>query len=357
MSQWPSGGSVGLYNLAATQAKATIDVTIVSPADGATNNAASLPVTWSFAPGTQASFRVRIYDDTGLILIYDSGILPGTAVSHTVPEGALSTATDYTVRVDIETTLGKAGFNVTMPTVTMAFATGADIVGLVLTQVTSGLPHVDLDWTQIVPAGGEAFQRYNVYRRRTGDTLWTRIATIAAITTVDYSDYRVGLYGSYDYAVTYSATQGAQTLESSKVTAGSNGSISLLAKGLWIHAADDVTVYGAFPASSLNITRKQDIEYLRARGRTKPTAFISEEETHEISLELLPTTLDDVAMWDMLKTLQTRQRVQGSVLCVRWFHAAREVYFVQFDQIERQDDQNMFKHSLPLTEVHFDEAV
>ena len=214
----------------------------------------------------------------------------------------------------------------------MAFAT---LAGIVLT------------WTQIVPGGGQTFVQYNVYRDG------VRIAVITAIATVTFTDYNTGSGTSHTYAVTWTANVSGSLLESAQATVA--GSVTFT--GTFLHAVDLPSAYAEIPCTNVQLSRAQDIAYQRARGRSVPTAFINQLEAHVITMTLDHFALRDRTYWNELLVLQTRQRVNGSTLCLRWGYGSGEVYFVGLDGIARVDDPQWYTPTLPFHEVFYSEVV
>lgn len=84
-------------------------VSVTSPAANGTVTAPALAVQWTMTggSGTQATWRVRIYDAAEQV-IYDTGTQSGSASSHTLPTGILRNGRQYAVRVDVTDTLAQA---------------------------------------------------------------------------------------------------------------------------------------------------------------------------------------------------------------------------------------------------------
>lgn len=354
MSHWPTTVTYAIANLAAVVAKSTVDVTIVSPAEGATVNNSELPVTWSFGPGTQASYRVRIYDATETVVVHDTGLVAGAGASYTVPDGVLSTGTVYNVRVDVVTTLGQAGFNVTMPSVTMAFATSVDVTGLTLTAVTSNLPYINVAWTQVTPGGGETFIRYNVYRRLVGGTLWVRVATVSAVATVSFKDYLANMGVAWEYAVTWTATSGGFTLESVK----DPESVTLTLAAAYLHVLGSTTVYTLLPLASLSINPRQESAIVRARGRREPSVLVGEGRWREVSVSATIQYQADPELYQSLDEFAESQYVDGAVLVLRSGLMGDRVFCkLDGDSLQRSDTPLFYQLSFRLVETYYEEAV
>lgn len=333
----------------------TLTVTMVSPTEGATVTDAEISVEWTFAPGTQSTYRVQVWDDAvKTTRMYDSGVISTGGQSHIIPSGSLDNSTTYYLQVDIVTIDGQAGQSDLTSFIT-SFAPSVNISGVTVTPVPAGTPpHNQIDWTQVTPGAGETFIRYNVYYKKTGTSTWTRVKTIDAIGTIQYLHYEVPSLNSYDYAVTWTATDGAgNTLESIKNAVAD----SLEFNDGWLQNTDDVTEYVQMPGRApATFTPRQLVEMRRARGRLTPTAFISEYEATEISWTIKPQLHSSRDLWDDLKTLFTAQREEAAVLCFRAGHSG-DRFFAQITQLSRSDDSGTYSVSISLQQVFFDEAV
>lgn len=89
-----------------------LDVTVISPADGATITSPGFTVTWAFGGSeVQQSYRLRLYEDaSATIVLYDSDTVPTSSQSHTMPSsGILENNTTYHLRVTATDTDGVVG--------------------------------------------------------------------------------------------------------------------------------------------------------------------------------------------------------------------------------------------------------
>lgn len=359
MSYWPSGAYAGVSaQMMGLAIVSGISVTITSPTEAATVATAALPISWSFGPGTQATRRVRIYASDGTTLVHDSGVTATASQSYVTPLGLLTSGSSYKIRVDITTTTGgNAGYNHTLRSVTMSFATAGNVSGITVTPVTSGIPHNHAAWSQVTPGGGEVFQQYEVFRRKTGSTPWTRIGLVAAVATVTFDDYTVPFNVAYDYAITYNAASGGNILESALAAT----SATLTVSTVYIHVNGAApTVYAHLSAMAFNKQRAQDIAYRRARGRQLDTPFVNEREAALLSLEVIPLALTAPTVWTDLEALQTAQRPPTSaILCLRSGHFPGETFFVTIDTLSRDDSAkaNLYGTKVPMHQVYYAEAV
>lgn len=87
-----------------------------SPAGGAVIASTFATLDWTFTGSggkTQATYRVRVFDTTAgagqEVLVYDTGVILGTATEHALPLGTLVNGRSYRWQVDVTDTDGLAG--------------------------------------------------------------------------------------------------------------------------------------------------------------------------------------------------------------------------------------------------------
>lgn len=363
MTIWPTSGlTITAYNLAMSLTQAALVVTIVAPASGSSQVTAAVPVSWSFAPGTQATFRVRVYYPGTGALVYDSGVISSSANNHTIPVGSLEgDITGYTLTVDITTTNGNSGSgSVTFNT---AWATSVDITGL--TVVGEGdkcdllpnypvIPRAVLRWDQVVPGVSEVFTRYSVYRRIPSvDTTWTRIASITDITTTRYYDYTGAAYTTYEYAVTWSGTNGVNEVES--VLQSPPPQVTIEFDWTFIHNVDDPTQWVAYYALEMREPLVMDRTTQRIWGRTLPTMFIGDDQHYEVEITGLPD-VHRGQVWDDLITLIDSEREDAITLCLR-IGVGGTSRFCNVQSANKDDGQAQYVPHVTLVETYYTDAV
>jgi hypothetical protein len=108
--------------------------TLTAPALNDVESGSSLAVAWTFSggSGTQQDYRVIVYADDMTTIVYDSGVIAGTALSYLVPAGTLHNAKDYFVQVTGHDTLAQAGAT-TKVHISTVFTPPATITGLLAT--------------------------------------------------------------------------------------------------------------------------------------------------------------------------------------------------------------------------------
>lgn len=213
------------------------------------------------------------------------------------------------------------------------------------------LPYVALECDEVIPSGGATFVQYNWYR----DGI--RIATVPTIATPTYDDYLAKPGIAHSYEVSWTAQIGGDLVESTKAPA----SATLTFTGAYLHDVATPAQYAEVYSPAVSVDSRQEIAFVRARGRRAPTAQVGEGLGRVISLTTHPGIHTDPARWRALEALQLRQYddeglvPSGAVLCLRLGHMAGERYFVQIDRLQRGDGTALHAPSVNLQEVHYDE--
>jgi len=337
-----------------------LTVTLTAPAGVVTTAAPT--ASWTFAPGTQASYRFRIFSDAAaLIPVYDTGFVPGSAQSIAVPAGSLFTNRTYYARVFITTTTGESGSS-SLESFTTSFATSGDVMGVTMVAIggcdqdSAQLPGLRLRWLQVVPGGGETFLRYIIQRKRPDtETDWTTVHTIDAIGTLTWTDWSPASRTVYQYAVLWEASSTGTTLISNPQSPPPTGMVAF--DYAYIHAVSDPGVmmrYAQFEATVQQ--RIAPTKYELPWGRSAPVGYVGAGNYRTIALPLLPHPHERPRWRRELDALIARQVSDGEVFCVR-LGVARERLFAQFDQgANIRMGKGMWDGSVAMTEVSYDEA-
>lgn len=194
---WDAAGVAGAYStLAAFTTTSAGVVSITSPAaDNADIRTASVTVEWTVTGATQAQSRVKVVVTSTGATFSDTGFVASTTASATVT--GLASGTEYRIEVTVKDANGIASSTATR-LVTPSYTSPETPV---ITAVDSGDGYVLVTVTNPTPEGNEPeISRNDVYRRATGDTAWTRIATVDR--GGSYQDYTAASGQSYDYKVT-----------------------------------------------------------------------------------------------------------------------------------------------------------
>lgn len=188
-------------------------VNITAPTNGSTLTTPVPTLTWTdtLSAATQVSSRVII--SQGTAQIYDSGAIPGTALTFTVPLGVLQNAQSYTFSIYITDSNGltSAGAQ-TSVNISLTPPAAPGYVDLFTYDYESlGFVWISWDNANIDPA----FYYWNVYRRAQGDTIWTLIDSV----TQNQAFYGVPDYTAkggvnYQYCVTQVILNSGASVES-----------------------------------------------------------------------------------------------------------------------------------------------
>ncbi len=363
MTEWPTSGVALTHrNLALYLPGVDFDVTIVTPAEAAVLTSAEVDVTWTFSPGVQQTFRVEALDSDSVV-VHDSGIVASATQAYTIPEGFLLTGAAYVIRVTVTTTdlnTGQGEVNVTT-----AFAPSVNVEGVVLTPLGDDcnvpanggfeLPGIRIDWTEVVPGVGETFVRYSVWRKDAGqpDTDYIRIASITAVAITTFTDRCIFTYRTHEYAVTWTALDGADTLVSIKQDPPPFSRVEN--DFIYVALQDDPSTFFVFFSLQSSEEVEQPHREVALWGRQQPTEFIGEQEFSRLRLEGLPD-IHRGALWETLTDIVSAQRTAGSVLCVRVGFAGQR-FFMNTTRQSRENAQKTYQPRLELIEVFFDESV
>lgn len=178
------------------------------------------------------------------------------------------------------------------------------------------LPGLDISWSAVSPDFDETFIQYNIYRRETGTTPWTLLVVITDIETTSYTDYLTANGVSYDYYMTWNATIGQTTLESSPSSTVTD-SVTFSGIGAFLHLYTDPTNYTQFGDVRVSNTTEQNLTPINIWGNQKPTYHVG-------PMFQTKTTLSSVLKWGQdndrlaaLSTLQQAQSSHGSVVVFR----------------------------------------
>lgn len=183
----------------------------------------------------------------------------------------------------------------------------------------SSTPYIENDSTTApVTAPGIAYN--DVYRRNTGTTAWTRIAT-QVNSSGTYDDYAVASGQGYDYKITAIGNNGTQ-IDSQVVT---NQSIDLSYTGTWIHDVSDpagtilnLPYYNNSMGSTDGTTPNGETytpnaETIQVAGRTLPIVEFGENYTYSLNKGSVVCMTAD-GTWPILENLI---RNTQTTLCIR----------------------------------------
>ena len=216
----------------------------------------------------------------------------------------------------------------------------------------NALPGAYLTWaTSVEPL--TSFLRYLVYRRKTGDTAYTRVGRITDRSLTSFQDYTLASGVSYDYAVTQVSSASGEEVESAFPTAAT---ASVTIRSTFIHDVAAPANYVEILAEGQSVSPEQDVAYLQVWGRNQPTAHVGKRLANVIEVAGTRSWLTDSAVWLAIETLQIRQRDNGATLCLRQNRIPR--VYGQIASAGR-DDSGVVRYGLKLrfSETYFDESV
>src|SRR3990172_1932431 len=159
------------------------------------------------------------------------------------------------------------------------------------------LPYNYLNWDESAVSLA-TFLRYHVYRRLTGDTVWTQIARVPDRAITYYQDYLVGGANSYHYSVTQVVDVSGEDVESAHNVVAATNDFS----DSWLH---DIANPGYFAQAILlqaQYTPEQDIAFVQPWGRQTPTMHIGNKDSQRAGLAVIGSW--SAGAWDDLKTMQ-----------------------------------------------------
>ena len=365
-------------------APSLIGITVTTPASGATVTTADVPFEWTFGPGPQVTYRLRVYanaDGTGLV--YDSGVQISATMSHTIPAGALFTGVTYYGIVDATNEQGQSAqsslveFDLSIsPANTITVS--ATPMGGACTRDQTDLPRIVVSWSQYELDGAETFEAYFVLRREAGEADYTRLARLYAAAeseVLSFVDSAVRPGATYQYAVLPVVDDSGNTLigapQDTPATArvdtdftfvhlvGNGGSCevtpdddSIVANRLeWNAWRRFVRFDNWNPRQQL----APDVSIQSTWGNEKPAGFVGDQFAYQFTVPGLPAMLKDPTLWDKVEDILRGQRDLPSVLCLR-FGRAKQMFFVLATSGQRSHSQVQFTPELRFSEVRFELA-
>ena len=126
----------------------------------------------------------------------------------------------------------------------------------------------------------------DLYRRKQGETAWTRIATGIPVNG-SYSDYAVASGQAYEYMARALGDNGT-TADS----AASNATLNLADD--WLHAVSDTTGSArAYAVTKRDADLQLDLTMAKYAGRTRPVAKFGENDDYQVPISILITSDGD----------------------------------------------------------------
>lgn len=341
---WDQHDAVSPYSSLATfWCSAQPSVTITYPAsDGDVVVTSSMTVEWLISDPEsegQSAYQVTLTDENDVV-IWDSGKVANANARSLTIDG-LQNNTSYKVKVtvwdakDVASTESVRLFNVQytpppIPSLTTAAEPDNGRIKITITNPT--------------PQGTEPNVTNNdLYRRKQGETTWTRIA-MAIPENGTYYDYTAASGVVYEYKVRANGDNTAIS-ESSPVV----GSIAL--NGVWLHDVADPegTIWNFQYDGGRDSEWRAEAEFMQFAGRAKPVVEFGEQEEGrvKVTLQLLRNTQD-------LDKLQTLVRRKGTI-CYR-DGRGRKVYGV-ITSLPVKDEPYGYSVEIEVNETAYNEGV
>lgn len=174
-------------------------VTITAPSNGATVTTPTPTVAWTFTASggrTQSAWRVFVTNTDTSTVIFDNGWTTGTETSFTPALPIIDLLTNYSVTVQLKDNNGLTGSDTNAFDADYILPDAVTFTLSATTYATTGL--VQVDWSGATEDGN--FYAWRVYRRNTGDTTWTLIASTAS-GVLAWADYLSPNDTDVEYAV------------------------------------------------------------------------------------------------------------------------------------------------------------
>jgi hypothetical protein len=311
--------------------------TIISPANGSTVPIARPTLQWSSAD--QVAYQTQVLNMANAVL-WDTGEVSSSNKAVTI-DYDLANNTQYKLRVRIKNADGLWS-NWTTITVTVSYTPPAVPVLTITNDETNGRIRIAI--TNPSPQGTEPNVVSNdLYRRKTGETTWTRIKTGIPNSGI-YDDYAAASGVTYEYMARAWGDNGTFT-----DSLPYPGHITL--KGVWLHCIDDPTgTVHRFALSSGNSDEwRTDGSLMKFAGRKRPVAVFGENEDGRVTANL-----------QMLRNRGDREALQNIVqrktpVCYR-DNRGRKMFGVIF-QLPSNDTFYGYTVSVSIDEIDYKEEV
>ncbi|MFC4768746.1 hypothetical protein [Effusibacillus consociatus] len=309
--------------------------TITDPANNGTVAIARPTVQWSSSGQTNYQLQIK----QGSTVVWDSGYVVSTNKAVTVGTD-LSNNTTYTANLRIKNADGLWSDYVTN-TFTVSFTPPATPT----ITATAQTGYIAIAITNPTPTGAQPTVSGNdVYRRKVGDTAWTRIKTGVA-NNGTYNDYAVASGVTYEY---YVRAQGSNTTYTDSTTASS----SITLTGVWLHdVADPVgTLYNfQWDGDGRSSTWKPEGGLMKYDGRDLPVAEFGTmtEQSATVQLDLRKEDSDYAKLQTLIFGLGT--------LCYRDGNG-RKIFGVVFE-LPENDQMWGRKTTIRVDAIDHEEAV
>jgi len=216
--------------------------------------------------------------------------------------------------------------------------------------MTQYLPHVYLNWDESSESVS-VFVRYQVYRRPQGTTSWVHIANIPDRAVTYYHDYAVQSGVASEYGVTQIAISNGEEVESDFPTPVA-ATVSF--KSAFLHAISDPSYWAEIPHQSVDVDNEQDTALVQPYSLDKPILHVGNLNALQVSIS--SSWPDTDGLWETLRSIVDRQRLDGTALCIRTGRGLR--VFCGATRHSKTDRRPILSgHSLSMHEVNYTEAL
>lgn len=215
----------------------------------------------------------------------------------------------------------------------------------------NALPGISLSWNQSAEPIG-TFQRYQVYRRVSGQTAWTKAARLQDRAATSYIDYTAVCGVLYEYAVTVVGVVGTEELESA-FPAPVSGSVSFIQS--FLHIAGEPGSFAALDVANDQLVVTQPVSFVQVRGRPAPTPHVGTQEYVVNTFNLVNSHFElDREVRDTVTVLISRQRTTKSTL---YYRDARGLAMYCHLAMQWKDQPIVYAGVGTLTQVWYDDSV
>lgn len=356
----------GVYGQGLYVGPGAMSVALTTPAYGGTITNPGFTVAWQrtylTVPAALNDFRVRIYDTDGTTILFDSGtIVSATDAYSLTDDWPAVEGVNLFIRVNVTDVNGytaDSGLSLFQATYTAP----PIILDLTVTPVTTGLPHLKLDWTAPVTTGFTGTVQ-RIYRRTKATTgpfneavpagSWLRIARLTSALAITYPDYNVASGVDYEYAVTQRGTGGGITAESPKQSPPPSNKVEW--NYGYLHDPADPVIYTQVLASENAIAQRQQQRAERPRGSDADVLYVGEGYSRSVDIGLIPQQTGDLGQWDRLREMLRRQR-EGAIYCLRLSTGERIFGNIESD-LTRRDSPGLNQPAMRFVERRYVEGV
>jgi hypothetical protein len=330
---------------------AGLGVNMVAPTEGQVYAAVPTSFHWLMSGGVspQTERRVILYASDGVTVLEDAGWASSGSIYYVPTYAWWENLTTYKVKVGARDSSGPPkleGWG-TLITFSTNWAPAATLT-VAVAAVTTGNPHLHLSWAESSEAD---FVRYEVWRRKNGETDYARIAIITEKTTVAYDDYRVDLKSTWEYVMKQVKLVIDDEVPSNP-SAMVSAALGILGSAYLHDTTDEVATYVALQLSPDRSFRHHIDHSVRFPwGSTKPVEVVGEAEwwTFQISATWL---MED----DANRAVLSAMLVNGNTLCYRDGRGRK--YFCRPDETGETDAwPAQFAESISFVEIDYLESV